>query len=201
MESLERLYEEAGKLHGSVCSGIVLGVRMAHLACRLLGIDEPRGPEDRKKLIVFVEIDRCATDGIQSVTGCTIGKRTLKIMDYGLMAATFRNEQTSQAYRISVRPDSRQRAKELFPHLTDKNHVYLEGYKQLPDDELFVAEPVQVDLSGMDLPGPPPGRAQCHQCGEEIIAGREIMKDEHVLCRRCAGMPVYYSSVSRDPAE
>lgn len=197
MDDLEKLYEEAGKLHGSVCGGIVLGVRMAHLGCRVVGIDEPKKPENRKKLMVFVEIDRCATDGIQSVTGCTIGRRTLKIMDYGVMAATFLNERTNRSYRISVHPQARQRARELFPGLTDKNHVYLEAYKQLPDEQLFIVEEVKLDLAGLDLPGPPPGRMQCARCGEEIIQSREIVKEGTVLCRRCAELPVYYRPVHR----
>jgi len=196
MNDLETLYEEAGRLHGSVCGGIVLGVRMAHLGCRTVGVDDPKKPEHRKKLMVFVEIDRCATDGIQSVTGCTVGKRTLKIMDYGIMAATFLNEKTGQSYRISVHPEARQRAKDLFPDLTDKNHIYLEAYKQIPDDQLFLVEKVSVDLTGMDRPGPPPPRTQCERCQEEIIVGREVRENGAVLCRRCAGKPVYYAPVS-----
>ena len=140
MESLKKLYEEAGEFHGSVCGGIVLGVRMAHLGCRVADVDDPKKPENKKKLMVFVEIDRCATDGIQSVTGCSLGKRTLKVMDYGIMAATFFNQKKNQSFRVSVHPEARQRAKALFPDRTDKNHVYLEAYKQLPDDQLFVVE-------------------------------------------------------------
>ena len=195
MESLEELYEEAGTFHGSVCGGIVLGVRMAHLGCRAAAVDDPKKPENKKKLMVFVEIDRCATDGIQSVTGCSLGKRTLKVMDYGIMAATFYNQKTKQAFRISVHPEARQRAKALFPDHTDKNHLYLEAYKQLPDDRLFVVEEVAVDLGGLDMPGPPPDRTACHDCGEEIIQGREIHQDGKDLCRRCAGLPVYYGPV------
>ncbi len=197
MQSLDELYKEAGVFHGGVCSGIVLGVRMAHLGCRTIGVDEPRKPENRKKLIVFVEIDRCATDGIQSVTGCSLGKRTLKVMDYGIMAATFLNLKTNQACRISVHPKARQWAKELFPDLTDKNHVYLEAYKQLPDEQLFMVQGVEVDLAGLDMPGPPPARTECKQCGEEIIQGREVCQDAQEFCRRCAGLPVYYAPVER----
>jgi formylmethanofuran dehydrogenase subunit E len=147
--------------------------------------------------MVFVEIDRCATDGIQSVTGCSLGKRTLKVMDYGVMAATFLNQKTNLAYRVSMHPQARQRAREMFPDLTDKNHVYLEAYKQLPDDRLFVVEEVEVDLSNLDMPGPPPERTECHRCGEEIISGRAIEGPGEVLCRRCAGLPVYYAPVEQ----
>jgi formylmethanofuran dehydrogenase subunit E len=162
-----------------------------------VGVEEPRSPENRKKLVVFVEIDRCATDGIQSVTGCSLGKRTLKVIDYGIMAATFFNQKTNRACRVSMHPQARERAREMFPDLTDKNHVYLEAYKQLPDDRLFVVEDVEVDISNMDMPGPPPGRTECQRCGEEIISGRAIEEAGEVLCRRCAGLPVYYTVVER----
>lgn len=91
MQNLEQLYEKAGDLHGNICGGVVLGVRMALLGCRMIDLDEPQRFENRKKLMVLAETDRCATDGIQTVTGCTLGKRTLRVMDYGIMAATFIN--------------------------------------------------------------------------------------------------------------
>ncbi len=80
MRSLGDLLEESGALHGHLCPGQVLGVRMATLGCRQVGIEEPAAS---RNLIVYVEIDRCAADAIQAVTGCKLGKRTLKYRDYG----------------------------------------------------------------------------------------------------------------------
>ena len=197
MKNLEKLYQKAGEFHGSICGGIILGVRMACLGCRIIGLDEPKKPENRKKLMVWVEINRCATDGIQSVTGCSLGKRTLKMKDYGIMAATFLNLESEKAIRISVHPDSRQKAKSLFPHLTDDNHVYLEAYKLMSDEDLFTIEEVYVDTAGEDMPGPPPSRTKCQMCGEEVIEGREIKQEGKSLCRHCAHMPLYYSPLRR----
>src|ERR1700685_1658872 len=94
---LDELLRAAELAHGHLCAGQVLGVRMAMLALRRLGIDDPRKRTladgslnpDRKRLVTFVEIDRCATDAIGVVTGCRVGKRALKLRDWGKMAATF----------------------------------------------------------------------------------------------------------------
>jgi len=197
MESLQESYERAKKFHGGICGGIVLGVRMARLGCQMIGLEEPRKPENRKKIMVCVEISRCATDGIQSVTGCSLGRRTLKVMDYGVMAATFLNLETKKTVRISIHQDSRQKAQTLFPHLTDENHVYLEAYTLMSDEDLFKAEEVRVHLSDLDLPGPPPKRLKCDLCGEEVIQGREIKHKGKTVCRRCACLPLYYSPVEK----
>jgi formylmethanofuran dehydrogenase subunit E len=170
---------------------------MAGLGCRMIGLDDPKNPENRKKLMVWVEISRCATDGIQSVTGCSLGRRTLKVKDYGIMAATFLNLESQKAFRISVHPDSRKKAKALFPHLTDENHVYLEAYKLMSDEDLFTIEEVYVNTAGEDMPGPPPTRTKCQICGEEVIEGREIKQKGKSLCWRCANMPLYYSPIRR----
>jgi len=169
MKNLQKLYEEAGEFHGSICGGIILGVRMAYLGCRMIGLDEPKNPENRKKLMVWVEISRCATDGIQSVTGCSLGRRTLKVKDYGIMAATFLNLESRKAFRISIHPDSRQKAKALFPHLTDKNHVYLEAYKLMSDKDLFTVEEVYVNTEDEDMPGPPPTRTKCKYAVKKLL--------------------------------
>jgi formylmethanofuran dehydrogenase subunit E len=193
MDDIQSLYQKAGAFHGSVCAGIILGVRMAFLACRMHGINDPYSPENRKKLMTWVEIDRCATDGIQSVTGCSLGRRTLKVMNYGILAATFLNVKSQKAFRISVHPDSRNKAKSLFPELTDTNHVYIEAYKQMTDNDLFVVEEVRVGVPELEMPGPAPKRTACTLCNEEILKGWEIIKEEKTLCRRCANMPLYYT--------
>ena len=86
MKLLNEYLIEAEQNHGHMCPGQVLGVRMAMLGCRLIRIEEPKVG---KRLIVFVEIDRCAADAINTVTGCRLGKRTLKYRDFGKLAATF----------------------------------------------------------------------------------------------------------------
>ncbi|MBN2468180.1 MAG: formylmethanofuran dehydrogenase [Deltaproteobacteria bacterium] len=199
MVTIEKLYQQAGELHGSTCPGVILGVRMSLLGCRLIGIDEPKNSENRKKLLILVETDRCATDGIQSVTGCSIGRRTLKVVDYGILAATFYNFETKRAVRISVRTDARAKAKDQHPHEVDKNLAYITAYKTLPTEEIFIAEEVTVDLSSFELPGPPPPRSQCNVCGEEILSGREIHRGQTIVCRRCARLPLYYKPTKSIP--
>ncbi|MCD6352768.1 MAG: formylmethanofuran dehydrogenase [Proteobacteria bacterium] len=195
MESLDELFQKAGELHGSTCPGVILGVQMALLGCHLIDLDEPKRSENRKKLLVLVETDRCATDGIQSVTGCSVGKRTLKVVDYGILAAAFYNLETNKAVRISVSTDARTRAEKLYNHITDRYQAYIQAYKNLPREEIFNAEEVTVDLSSFELPGPPPPRFICDVCGEEIVEGREIKQNGKIACRRCANLPLYYKPV------
>lgn len=193
MENIDTLYQRAGEFHGSICAGIILGVRMACLGCRMIGLENPKAPLNRKKIMAWVEIERCATDGIQSVTGCSLGRRTLKVIDYGVMAATFFNLESKKAVRVSVNPGSRQKAKAFLPHLNNSNQVYLEAYKLMSDADLFNTEEVTVQIAEGDLPGLPPKCTLCQSCGEEIMKGREICQAEKTFCRRCAHMPLYYS--------
>src|ERR671914_2651629 len=109
MQPLDELLEECGRLHGHLCAGQLLGVRMARLGCRLIGVEDPRGA-DRKKLIVWVEIDRCMADAVGAVTGVRLGRRSLKYFDYGKVAATFLNTETRAAVRIVALDEARELA-------------------------------------------------------------------------------------------
>src|SRR3954454_15981132 len=106
LQPLNELLDECGRLHGHICPGQVLGVRMALLGCRLIGVNDPNGA-DRKSLIVWVEIDRCMTDAVSAVTGVRLGKRSLKFQDYGKVAATFHNLETGRAYRVVALDEAR----------------------------------------------------------------------------------------------
>src|SRR4030067_638283 len=152
--NFEELLNESAKTHGHLCPGQVLGVRMSMLGLGEIGIEDPKG-KDRKNLIVFVEMDRCAADAVQSVTGCSLGHRTMKFMDYGKMAATFLNLKTNKAVRVIAKEDSRQKVKEYFPDIDNKCEAQLEAYKVRPDDELFVVMEVTVKINPEDLPGRP----------------------------------------------
>ncbi len=183
-DMLEKLLAESAVVHGHICPGQVLGVRMAMRGCRELGIENPK--EEAKRLIVYVEIDRCATDAIQVVTGCKLGKRTMKYVDYGKLAATFVDLHTSSAVRVVVREDARGKAS-LYsrPELT-KHEVEVTAYKAMTDEELFHVERVQVSIPIEDMPGPPLRRVICDQCGEGINDFREVEVEGQVLCRACA---------------
>lgn len=185
--SFERLLDESVKRHGHMCAGQVIGVRMAMLGCHLAGIDQPRDPQNRKKMMVFIEIDRCASDAIESVTGCRLGKRTLKFRDFGINAATFLNLETDAAFRIISTESSRDLAGEYAPTETTPQGQQLEGYKLMPDDLLFKIQPVKVNLKKWEMPGPPRRHATCDRCGQKVRDGREILVERETLCRICGG--------------
>jgi formylmethanofuran dehydrogenase subunit E len=186
MDQLDQLLKECETLHGHMCAGQLLGARMAVLGCSLIGIEDPRGA-DRKKLIVWVEIDRCMADAVSAVTGVRLGKRSLKYIDYGKVAATFLNTATNKAVRIVALETSRQLADRRYPEIESKRDRQFRTYSEAADDELFGVQAVQIQLSEMDLPGSPRSRLMCVQCGEGINDGREVtLPDGKAKCRACA---------------
>jgi len=189
MKSLEEYIVLAGESHGHMCPGQVLGIRMALLALRAIGIDDP--DKARKRLLTFVEIDRCATDAVSLVTGCRLGKRSLKFLDYGKVAATFLDLETGRAVRVVARDDARAKAKAMFPGMADATQAQLEAYKSMENEDLFNIQAVRVALKPEDLPGRPRSRVACAQCGEGVNDGRERRLGDRVLCRSCAGEKYY----------
>src|SRR5450755_1106771 len=166
---------------------------MALYGVRLLGLEDPTG-RDRKRLVAFVEIDRCVTDAIPVVTGCRLGKRALKFRDFGKVAATFCDLQENRAVRIVARESSKQRARELHPEIDDKNRQQMQAYREMPDGELFDIEWVRVAIAAEDLPGYKSPRVVCAECGEAVSFGRQIVRDSRTLCRACSGER-YYSAL------
>jgi formylmethanofuran dehydrogenase subunit E len=190
MEPIEELLGMAEAAHGHLCAGQILGVRMAMLGCRRLGIDEPRG-RDRKRLVTFVEIDRCATDAIGVVTGCRLGKRALKFRDWGKMAATFIDLAAQdliqvRAIRIAARDSSKELARALHPEIENKNQQQMLAYRELCEPELFTEEWVRVTLPPKEFPGYKGERVACAMCGEGINYDRFIERDSRHLCYACA---------------
>jgi formylmethanofuran dehydrogenase subunit E len=185
MESLDELLELAKAAHGHLCAGQVLGVRMAMLGCRRLGIEEPRGA-DRKRLVTFIEIDRCATDAIGVVTGCRLGKRALKFRDWGKMAATFVDLASGRAVRVVALESSKQRARELYPEIENKNAQQMKAYREMPDAELFGEQWVAVEIGPNEMPGYKGERVACARCGEGINYERFVEREGERLCLACA---------------
>ena len=190
MKSLDDYLREAEVAHGHLCAGQVLGVRMAMLGLQKLGIEDPRG-KDRKRLVTFVEIDRCATDAIAVVTGCRLGKRALKFRDWGKVAATFVDVSAGRAYRIAARESSKALARSLHPEIDNKNQQQMLAYREMADDDLFDVQAVTVELPPEEFPGYKGERALCARCGEGINFRREVVRDNQVLCRACAGESYY----------
>src|SRR5574337_1119552 len=146
MKSLDEYLRDAQQAHGHLCAGQVLGVRMAMLGLRRLGIDDPRG-KDRKRLVTFVEIDRCATDAVALVTGCRLGKRALKFRDWGKVAATFVEVSTGRGVRVAAKESSKERARAMHPEIADKNQQQMRAYREMTDEELFDCQEVRVELA------------------------------------------------------
>lgn len=191
MQSLEQILVECERLHGHMCPGQLLGARMALVGCRLVGLDDPRGV-DRTKTIVWVEIDRCMADAVSAATGVRLGKRSLKYVDYGKVAATFLNTKTKQAVRVVARESSRALADERFGSIANKRERQFRAYSEATDEELFAIEGVAIELSEMDVPGSPRSRVMCESCGEGVNDGRQVtVADGSVLCRGCAGETYY----------
>lgn len=193
MKDFETLLAESVAVHGHICAGQVIGVRMSMLALERIGIIDPRGA-DRKKLYVLVEIDRCATDAIQSVTGCSLGKRSMYFHDFGVMAATFVNLETGRAVRVTAREEARDLADRYCRQGGDKYSRQLEAYKVMTEEELFVVQDVAVDIPAVNLPGRPQRRVQCSRCQDWVQDGREVERAGELLCRSCA-LGRYYTVV------
>jgi formylmethanofuran dehydrogenase subunit E len=206
MQTFDALLREAEVAHGHLCAGQILGVRMAMLGCQRLGIDDPKGlvnPQDRKRLVTFIEIDRCATDAIAVVTGCRLGKRAIKFRDWGKMAATFvdlgsplsaltatlapqGDTPVYKAIRIAALESSKQRARDLYPNIENKNQQQMLAYRELPIEDLFSEQWVAVPIHPREMPGYKSARITCEVCGEGINYDREVRHDEKTLCEGCA---------------
>jgi formylmethanofuran dehydrogenase subunit E len=191
MESLEELLRQAEAAHGHMCAGQILGVRMALLGLERLGITDPRGA-DRKRIVTYVEIDRCATDAISLVTNCRLGKRALKFRDWGKMAATFVDLSSGKALRIVAREDARELAARLYPHLETKKLQQMQAYREQPADELFTEQWVRVTIDPADMPGTKSERVTCEECGEGVNFGRYAEVGGRRLCLNCAHPELRY---------
>ena len=198
MDEYETFLKKAKKLHGGVCAGVVMGIMMSLAAMRELGMDPA---EQNKDLIVHVEIDRCMTDGVQAVTGCTLGHRNLKYNDYGKFVATFVNMTTRKAIRVSARDDTCEScfgfwswAENLFkgngeykPLPTPEDmEEGVEIVSWMPEEELLVLEEVPFKIPENDIPGFPKHITECEICGEHVMDSKELLLDNKIICGSCA---------------
>lgn len=192
MTKLSHFLQESTALHRHLCPRQVLGVRMGMLAGQILDLQLP---QRNKRLFVFMETDGCAADGVSVATGCWIGRRTMRLLDFGKVAATFVNKLTLDAFRIHAHPEARKRATVLYPQARSHWHAQLEAYQLIPDEELLVARPVSLQVDLEAIISRAGIRAQCQACGEEIINQRESIHGGSVLCRACAG-EAYYTLIA-----
>ncbi len=186
---MEDCLRMAKNFHGSSCPGIVIGVREVLAALRELDIPNPR---NSKRLVVFAESDRCLVDAIMALTGCTPGRRTIKLVDTGKMAATFLDTESGRAVRVAPRE---------MPSLGDVStregrQEVSQRLKSMSEDDLLSITEVRVELAKEDLPGMPRFSSRCDECGDRIRDRREVEVDGRTLCRQCAGQG-YYTVVKR----
>jgi formylmethanofuran dehydrogenase subunit E len=179
MDNFEFYLKKAGDYHGHICGGIALGTKMTLAALKALGMDPA---VKNKNLIVYAEIDRCMTDAVQVITGCSLGHRSLKYVDYGKFAATFLNQDTGKALRATIKEsyDSSGPIEEVSRRIAET-----------PDSEMVILQEVTVKIAETDLPGFPREKAYCAVCGERIMDGREVKSGGRSLCRACAGEKYY----------
>lgn len=182
MTIFERDLAEAEKFHGHLCAGIVFGVRIARAGLDYLGIEDPSKNRD---FMGIVEIDRCLSDAVQSVTGLSLGRRRLKWKDYGKMAAGFIDMNTGKGVRITINPNIKE----------DKNMKPVDFWKKVPPEELLILTPITVNIPPEDMPGKPLSSTNCEKCGEKIMDKRECIVNMKILCRACAD-GAYYSDGS-----
>ncbi|MBC8335679.1 MAG: TraR/DksA C4-type zinc finger protein [Anaerolineales bacterium] len=190
MNELEYFLAESVSRHNSLCPRQVLGVRIGLAGAGALGIDVPR--ED-KKLLVIVETDGCFVSGVEVVTGCAVRHRTLRVEDYGKVAATFVDVESGHAVRVAPRLDIRQRAKDYAPDEKQRYSAMLKGYQRMPTESLLSVEKVSLSEPVESIVSRAGIRVNCSTCGEEIINERDIIMAGRTLCRPCAGS-IYYKS-------
>jgi len=188
VSSLDQFLEASAALHRHLCPRQVLGVRMGMLAGEILGLDLPQSD---KRLITLVETDGCASDGIAVATNCRAGRRTLRVEDYGKVAATFVDTQTGRAVRIAPGADVRGRARAYAPEARNRWEAQMLGYQRMPVTELLAVQSVQLKTPIEQIVSRPGRKAVCEVCGEEIMNEREVVRDGLTLCRACAGESYY----------
>ena len=179
MSEFEFFLKKVGDYHGHICGGIALGTKMTLAALKALELT----PGTRNKnLIVYVEIDRCMTDAVQVITGCSLGHRSLKHIDYGKFAATFINTESGKALRATIKEnfDSSGPVEEMCRRV-----------ESIPDSDMVILQEVEVDIPADDLPGSPRHKVYCAVCGERVMDGREVNRENAALCRACAGNRYY----------
>ena len=192
MQSLESILRESAARHKHLCPRQVLGARMSLLAGEMLGLELSRAD---KRMLVIAETDGCTVDGIIAATGCHVGGRSLRILDFGKVAATFVDTHTEESIRIVPRTEARLLSRDYAPAARNNWEAMLIAYQVMPVSELFSAQRVSLNMPLSKIVSRPGVNAICETCKEEIINGREVVKGGMILCQTCAGNG-YYSSTA-----
>jgi formylmethanofuran dehydrogenase subunit E len=192
---LEALLYESARDHYKLCPRQILGVRLGLAGLAALGFET--APSD-KRLLVISETDGCFVDGLSAATACSVGRRSLRVQDYGKTAAVFVDTVTGQSLRIAPALDLRQKAVDCAPAGLSTYQAQMQAYRSLPAAEMFTIRPVWLADSVQALLSRPGLRVICENCGEEIMNEREILQNSRSLCRACA-QPAYYRFSENEP--
>ncbi len=180
---LQPLLKALGAMHRHLCPRQILGVRMGLYAGELLGLELP---QHDKRLFTFVETDGCFVDGVTVSTGCSVGHRTLRLMDYGKVAASIVDTRTEKAIRIRPSSQCRVLAQNYAPNAPNSWQAQFQAYQVMPAPELLSVSPIALQIDLKELIARPGGRVHCAVCGEEILNQRNTIRDGQILCRSCA---------------
>jgi formylmethanofuran dehydrogenase subunit E len=198
MDNYKVLLEKAVQLHGEFCPGIVIGTKMCMVAMEKLDMNPM---ERNENLLVYVEIDRCISDAIIAITGCSLGNRRLKYNDYGKFVVTFTDIRTNRTVRISARED---KINSLNGFWTLIGTVFVEDHcidpstqkekletvarmiSGMSEERLLSLEEVNLEIPENDIPGLPDHIAVCSICGEHVIDRKEFVLNGTTICRSCA---------------
>jgi formylmethanofuran dehydrogenase subunit E len=195
MTDLTAMLDISSARHRHLCPRQVLGVRIGLAGASALGLETYRTD---KRLLVILETDGCFADGIEAATGCTVGHRTLRVADYGKIAATFVDTRTETAVRVAPQLDIRVQSRCFAPEESKQYFAQLVGYQRMPVEQLLTVQTVTLTTSARWLVSRAGVRVNCSMCGEEIINEREVIQDGQILCQACAG-PAYYAAESLVP--
>ena len=188
---LDDILKTSASRHTHLCPRQVLGARMGLAGAQALGLDLPA---QNKRLLAILETDGCFADGVEAATGCSVGHRTMRVEDYGKIAATFVDVRQGYAVRLAPRLDIRERAADYAPGEPRHYFAQLAAYQVMPDSDLLSIREVYLNVPVEELIGRPGERTHCDLCGEEIINGREVNLAGRILCRACAGEAYYQAA-------
>lgn len=189
---IQNLLEKSAQHHSHLCPRQVLGVRMGLAGMAALGLGPNQGS---KRLLVILESDGCFADGIIAATDCAVGHRTLRVEDYGKVAATFVDTKTGRTVRVVPTLDVRQQAIVCCPEEARHYFAQLQAYQVMPDEQLVSITEVGLLIPIERIVSRPGVRVNCASCGEEIMNEREVVVDGQPLCRSCAGQSYYQTPV------
>lgn len=187
--NLQALLDKSSRDHSHLCPRQILGVRLGLAGMTALGFDTP---PDKKQLLIITETDGCFADGLSAATNCSVGHRTLRVEDYGKVAAVFVDVKTSRAVRVAPTLDIRQR---VCAYTSDEPRHYfaqMQAYQIMPDEEMFTVTEVKLAISIEAIVSRPGVRVNCDVCGEEIMNEREVHQNEMTLCQPCAHGGYYH---------